>query len=305
MLPQLSSLDLNLLVVLEVLLAERNVTRAAARLGLSQPGVSTALGRLRAALGDPLLVRGPRGMQPTPRALELEPLLREALGRLEGALFGGRGFDPAHAERTFSVAASDYVQFVLLGRLVARLQRHAPGVQLKVVPVSARFPWAELEAGALDLVLGRAPQEPEGLKKKLLFRDRVVFIVRRDHPLKKKTWTLEDFTSVSHVEALPIEGPTMVDQLLGRKKRRRKLAVTVPQFLSAPFVVLETDCAFTLAERIAVPLARALPLRVLEVPFAAPEFAVQAFWHERVHADPGHAWLRRMVAEAAAELPPL
>jgi DNA-binding transcriptional LysR family regulator len=178
-------------------------------------------------------------------------------------------------------------------------------VQLNGVPFSVRFPWAELEAGTLDLALGRAPQEPEGLRKKLLFRDRVVFIVRKDHPLKKKVWTLEDFTSVSHVEAMPIEGPTMVDQLLGRKKRTRRVVATVPQFLSAPFVVLETDCAFTLAERIAAPLARALPLKVLEVPFAAPEFAVQAFWHERVQADPGHAFLRRVVAEAASTLPPM
>jgi DNA-binding transcriptional LysR family regulator len=303
--PGLASLDLNLLVVLEVLLEERNATRAAARLGLTQPGVSTALARLREALGDPLLVRGPRGMAPTPRGLELQKPLREALDGLDRALRRERGFDPATSERTFVVAATDYVQFVLLGGLVRLLQRHAPRVRLRVVPVAAHFPWVELEAGTLDLALGRAPAVPEGLRRKLLFRDRVVFIVRRDHPLKRAAWTLDDYTSVSHIEALPLEGPTMVDTLLGRKKHRRRVVVTVPHFLSAPFVVLETDCAFTLAQRIAVPLARDLPLRVLEVPFDAPDFVVQAHWHERFQSDAAHAWLRRMVAETASALPPL
>ena len=302
---RLASLDLNLLVVLEVLLEERNVTRASARLGLTQPGVSTMLARLRETLGDPLLVRGPRGMVPTPRALELQQPLREALDGLDRAIRRDRGFDPASSERTFVIAATDYVQFVLFGGLVRRVQRHAPHVRLRVVPVTAHFPWTELEAGTLDLALGRAPVVPEGLRRKLLFRDRVVFIVRRDHPLKRSTWTLDDYTSVSHIEALPLEGPTMVDTLLGRKKHRRRVVATVPHFLSAPFVVLETDCAFTIAQRIAVPLARDLPLRVLEVPFDAPEFVVQAHWHERFHSDAGHIWLRRMVAEAAAALPPL
>jgi DNA-binding transcriptional LysR family regulator len=178
-------------------------------------------------------------------------------------------------------------------------------VRLRVAPVTARFPWAELEAGTLDLALGRAPVVPEGLRNKLLFRDRIVFVVRRDHPMKRASWTLDDYTSVSHVEALPLEGPTMVDTLLGRKKHHRRVVVTVPQFLVAPFVVLQTDCAFTLAARIAVPLSRDLPLRVHEVPFEAPEFTVQAYWHERFHTDAGHAWLRRIVADAAASLPPL
>ncbi len=300
--PRLPSIDLNLLLVLEALLEERSATRAATRLGLSQPGVSAALARLRAAVGDPLLVRGPRGMEPTPRALELEPHLREALGALGRAIFEGQAFDAATSERRFTVAATDYVQFVLLGKLVERLQRRAPRVSVRVIPVTAHFPWTELEAGTLDLVLGRVPHEPEGLRRKLLFRDRLVLIVRRGHAMAKKAWTLEDYCAVSHVEAVLLEGPTLVDQLLAGLQRRRRVAVTVPGFLSAPFVVLDTDCAFALAERIAVALARTLPLTVLEAPFAAPELAVHAFWHERMHADPGHALLRRALSEAAAQL---
>src|SRR5688572_9306507 len=179
---QLSGLDMNLLVVLDVLLAERNVTRAAARLGLSQPAVSNALSRLRTAFGDPLLVRTPQGMAPTPQAVGLEAPLRDALVRVRSAVTGGTEFDPATAQRTFVLAATDYVQFVLLGELVRRVQTIAPGISLKVVPMTHGSPWNELEAGAVDITLSGAPTRQSRLHRRALFRDRVVCILRTEHP---------------------------------------------------------------------------------------------------------------------------
>ncbi len=302
---QLAAIDLNLLVVLDVLLAERSVTRAAARLGLTQPAVSNALARLRTALDDPLLVRAANTMAPTPRALELAGPLRDALERVNHVVAGPGEFHPDSARRTFTLAATDYVQFVLLGRLASRLETEAPGVSLRVLPVHSWFPWPALESGAVDLTLGGAQVAPRGLHRRTLFRDRVVCIVRADHPVTRGTWNLDKYLSLTHVEALPTEGMGLADEVLAELGRARRCAVTVSQFLVAPFVVPHTDHCFTLAERIARPLAEQVPVRVLPIPFEMPEITIWSFWHERVHDDPAHKWLRRALADVAGTLPAL
>jgi DNA-binding transcriptional LysR family regulator len=299
---RLSSFDLNLLVVFDVLLAERSVTRAAARLGLSQPAVSNALSRLRDALGDPLFVRTPQGMAPTPRALAFEGPLRLALDRVAGALAGDVTFDPGTSRRSFVLAATDYVQFVLLPPLIRRLEREAPGIVLTVQPVLQRHPWHELEAGAIDLSLSAARAVPKGLHRRWLFRDRVVCIVRRDHPRARGGLTLDRYLSLSHVEALPVGAQGLADEVLATRGHVRRIAVTVPHFLVAPHVVLTTDYVFTLAARIATPIAESYPLRALPLPFEMPEIRVSAHWHERVQGDPAHRWLRQVIAEVAATL---
>jgi DNA-binding transcriptional LysR family regulator len=301
---RLSAFDLNLLVVLDVLLAERNVTRAANRLGLSQPAVSNALARLRGALGDPLLVRTRAGMAPTPRALALVGSLRDALDLMGNTITDAESFDPASARRTFVLAATDYVQFVLLGKLVARIRRVAPGVVLEVLPVVQSFPWPQLEAGSIDLVLGGAsPRDtPRGLHRRRLFRDRVVCILREGHPYASAPLTLERYLELAHIEALPLGSHGLADEVLGQLGRQRKLAVTVPHFLVAPFIVTQSDCCFTLAERIAVPMAEKLPLEVRPLPFEMPSVSIGAYWHDRVHGDAAHRWLRRLVAEVTGAL---
>jgi len=303
---RLSAFDLNLLVVLDVLLAERNVTKAANRLGLSQPAVSNALARLRGALGDPLLVRTRAGMAPTPRALALVGSLRDALDLMGNTLTDAESFDPENARRTFVLAATDYVQFVLLGKLVARIRRVAPGVVLEVLPVVQTFPWPQLEAGSIDLVLGGASvrDTPRGLHRRRLFRDRVVCILREGHPYATGTLTLERYLELAHIEALPLGSHGLADEVLAQlgPGRQRKLAVTVPHFLVAPFIVVQSDCCFTLAERIAVPMAEKLPLRVRPLPFEMPSVSIGAYWHDRVHGDAAHRWLRRLVAEVTGAL---
>jgi DNA-binding transcriptional LysR family regulator len=304
---RLASLDLNLLVILDVLLAERSVTRAARRLRLSQPAVSNALARLRSALGDPLLVRRPHGMAPTPRGLALESPLREALERMGSAIADASGFSAATSRRAFVVAATDYVQFVLLGPLLQRIQESAPAVVLHVVPPVHEFPWQELESGSVDLVIGGAASRtraPDGLRRRWLFRDRVVCILRAGHPCGRGDFDLERYLSLDHVEALPIGVTGYADQALAAMGRSRRVAVTVPSFLVAPFAVVHSDHCFTLAHRIARPLAESMPLVVRPLPFDAPQVQIGAFWHDRVQDDPAHVWLRRMLIEAAAALDP-
>jgi DNA-binding transcriptional LysR family regulator len=302
---RLAGFDLNLLVVLDVLLAERSVSRAAKRLGLSQSAVSNALARLRQSLGDPVLVRASKGMVPTSRALALRRQLDDALERISGVLDGGGAlFDPQSARRTFVIAATDYVQFVLLGALVRRVRESAPGVTLQVVPPIKEFPWEALETGTVDFILGgaRAREVPRGLHRRWIFRDHLVCILRAHHPYAGRALTLERYLELDHIEALPIGSVGYADEILASLGHTRRLVLTVPHFLIAPFVVMQSDCCFTLAHRIAKPLVEMMPLVGRPIPFGVHGVTIGAFWHERVHEDPAHRWLRRLVAETSAAL---
>lgn len=297
---ELSSIDLNLLVVLDELLQTRSVTRTAARLELSQPAVSNALARLRRRLGDPLLVRTSHGMTPTTRAAELQKPLREAMRMLSRELFARESFNATTSTRRFSIAATDYVQFLLLPGLISAMEKRAPGVSLRVIPVAGRFPWSELESGELDLAIGRAPKMPVGLRRRPLFTDRIVCMTRREHPAR--SLDLEGYLALEHIDALPIEAPGLADIYLERIGRRRRVKFTVPHFLVPPFVVQETDCCFTLSERLGRPLARLLRAQIHELPFPAPEFTVHAYWHERQQSDDGHRWLRSLLHSVASSV---
>ncbi len=301
---RLSGFDLNLLVVFDVLLAERNVTRAAKRLGLSQSAVSNALSRLRQALGDPLLVRAATGMVPTSRALALQRDVGEALDRVGKAVAGGGVFDPQTARRTFVIAATDYVQFVLLSALVNRVRAQAADVVLHIVPPMREFPWSALESGSVDLVLGgtRVRDVPRGLHRRWIFRDHLVCILRAGHPFAAGTLGLKRYLQLEHIEALPVGTVGLADELLAKMGHERRIVLTVPNFLIAPYVIMQGDFCFTLANRIAQPLVELLPLVRRPLPFGDHGVTIGAFWHSRVHDDDGHRWLRRQVIELAAAL---
>jgi DNA-binding transcriptional LysR family regulator len=305
-LARLGAFDLNLLLVFDVLLAERNVTRAAKRLGLSQSAVSNALARLRDALDDPVLVRAGSGMVPTARALALGRDISDGLHRIGGAIttWGIAAFDPTTARRTFTIAATDYVQFVLLGRLVERIRSAAPGVTVQVVSPTKDFPLNGLETGALDLILAsnRAAPVPRGLHRRWLFRDHLVCLLRADHPTTNAPLTLERYLELDHIEALPIGSVGLADEILAGLGHTRRIALTVPNFMIAPYVVMQSGCCFTLANRIALPLTKLLPVRRRPLPFTTPSVAIGAFWHDRVHKDAAHRWLRRLIIDTASEL---
>ena len=293
---RLPDIDLNLLVVLDTLLKERNVTQAAISLGTTQSTLSSALARLRKVIGDPLFVRAPRGITPTPRALAIEKPLHETLARLLDVLQPVE-FDPAASNRIFVFAATDYLQFVMAGPLMRRIEKLAPRVQIIIQPITHHFPWEELANGELDFVLAGYSQPPEGLQSRLLFKDEVVCLLRKGHPSLRRPFDQEAYLALSHIEVQALVGPTLVNQQMASLGLDRHISLTVPHFLAAPFVVMETDLCFTLARRIADPLAAAFPLEVVPYPFESPSFQVRQFWHLRMQDDLSHRWLRGVMAD--------
>jgi DNA-binding transcriptional LysR family regulator len=299
----IGSIDLNLLVAFDALLTEQNVTRAAERIGISQSAMSHALARLRSFTGDALLVRVRGGMVPTPRAQALGPPIQRALGDVARALSPAPAFDPKTARWVFKVGTTDYGELVLLPKLVARLAREAPGIDLRVRSLEDDL-IGPLVSGSIDVAL--APPRPElesqGIFARRLFDERFVCVVRKGHPLAKKKLTLSRFAAASHALISPRgrEGG-LVDDALARLHLKRRVAVVVPHFLIAPHVVATSDLVLTLAARVASVLAKPLGLVVLAPPaeLRLEGFAMSAQWHERTQADPAQKWIRTVLADVA------
>lgn len=298
----LSAVDLNLLAVLSALLDERSVSRAARRLGLSQPATSHALKRLREMLGDELLVRVGRAMVPTPRALELAPLLAEAMVALSKVVAGPAPFDPRTAERSFRIAAADLQQVVLFPRLVARLSKDAPRFDLVIDPsgldMSARV--ASLE---LDLAIGlvRASSRAAQLRTRALFSDGFVSLARKGHPLLEGKMDVRRFAAAPHAFIAPggARGGGAVDEALRALGTSRRIAFQAAQFLVAPYIVAETDLVITLPEQAARLFSRRLPLVLFRPPVKLPRFEISMVWHERFEDEPSHRFLREEIVRVS------
>ena len=289
----LETLDLNLLRVLDALLAERSVSRAAVRLGRSQPAVSNALKRLRRALGDPLFVRGPDGLTPTTRALALAPPLGRALTLLGDALDEPAPFDPCTARRTFVVAASDHAQLLVVPQLAQRMARW-PGLTFRVVPLPRDFPSRELERGELDLVLGifgvaAGDEMPTGLQRQLLVEERMVAVGRRGHPAL--AGNLAAAFRLPQLNVSPRGGTATKAELRSRRRVERNIVLYVPHYLVAPWVLASTDLLAVMPERVARRFAETFPLAVVPVR-GTPTLRVHQLWHPRAHEDPAQKWLR-------------
>jgi DNA-binding transcriptional LysR family regulator len=302
----IANLDLNLLRVLYALLAERNVTRAARRLHLSQPATSNALARLRHAFRDPLLVRGVSGLVLTPRAHELTELVRRAMQHIDAALNPPVAFDPATADETFTIAAADSLQVAILGGWMPRLAKEAPGVVLRFRPLGLTAtalpgdiaPHAELANGELDLAVGAFVAAPRHLHTQALFEGGFVCVLRKDHPLAKGRLTLRRFLQLSHilVDSQNELRPGLVDIALANHRLTRRVALVVPQFTVVPYVVAQSDLIVTLPKPLADRFARTFDLRVLDPPLELPKYTICQVWHERTHHSPKHRWLRGALA---------
>ncbi|MEM1418591.1 MAG: LysR family transcriptional regulator [Myxococcota bacterium] len=300
----LADVDLNLLVVLDALLDEASVTRAAARLHKSVPGTSHALGRLRETLGDPLLVRAGRGMALTARAEALRPALREALAHVESLLTPPEAVDPRTLERTFTLHVTDHVLLVLGERLEARLAAEAPRVAFAFGAVKTDTPDA-LRAGRLDAAIGVFKGGFPELRRRLLFKDRFVCAVREGHPRVGKTLDLDTYTRLSHVRIAPREQPGgIVDTLLEAEGRTRHVARSVPYFHAALHLAASTDHLVTASKRMLEVLAPTLGLRLLEPPLPFQPYPLALLWHPRKSDDPAHRWLRELLVDVAKEAAP-
>lgn len=293
----LRRLDLNLLVTLDVLLSEHNVTRAAQRLNFSQPSVSVHLAKLRDVFGDPLLLPGPRGMRPTARAEELREPLRQALDALERAVSSASPFDPAEASHTWRVAAADYGELTVLLPALAGLRSVAPASRLAVLELFPSRIARQAEQGEIDLALHTSEGAPSGMHRRVLFKERYVLVGRAGHPRLKRRPTLAQFCELDHVIVSPDGGGFrgITDEVLAQAGLARRVVLSVPHFLFMMSVLASTDLVAMLPSRLARDTS---VLRVVEPPVEVPGYEMAMLWHERSHRDSAHQWLREYIANS-------
>lgn len=299
-----SSLDLNLLRYLAVLVQEASVSRTAHRLGVTQPAVSAALKRLREAFGDPILVRSGQAMTPTPRALDMAERVAPMLSGVRELLERRGPFDAGKERRSFTLMGSDYVQFFVLPRLCARIAAAAPLVQLGHRPANPGKVESWLESGQVDLGIGYLADPPPALRSRLLFGDEQVCLLRRKHPALARGLDASMYAQLPHVAISPGGAGyygARIDALLKSMGIRRRVALTLPSFLAMPYVVAQTDYVATVPRRFATYFAGLLPLEIAPAPLALPSFEISLFWHERAHADLPNTWLRQQVLAATRE----
>lgn len=307
----------NQLVALAALLQHRSVTAAAKEVGVTQSAMSGTLAQLRELLGDPLLVRVGRTMQPTPRALALVDPLRRAIGALEEVLVAPRAFDPATSEQRFAIALDDRADLIVVPELLRRVRAEAPGVTLQVRAWGRHDAPPELATGELDLavgvfapgtaVLARArraeadsPGDARGHLLQPLFDVGLVTLVRRRHPIVGRTLDLDTFCAVDHVLVTDEPWATgVVDGALARLKRRRHIALRVPRHLSVGWAVAASDLVATIDDRVARLLAVSHGLQTFDPPVPIRPVPLAMLWHARTDRDPARQWLRERIAGAA------
>ena len=293
----LRQLDLNLLVTLDVLLAEQNVTRAAQRLNYSQPSVSVHLAKLRDIFDDPLLLPGPRGMRPTARAESLRAPLRQALAALELAVGVEAPFDPARARDTWRLAASDNSTATILLPALGGLRVQAPHTRVALLPMVPARLARQAEEGEIDLAFHTRDDSPASLRSRVLFDERYVLVGRHDHPRLRRKPTLAQFCALEQVVVSPDGGgfSGVTDSVLAAQGLSRQVVLSVPHFLVVVQTLLATDLVALLPERLVRGNGQ---LRVVEPPLALPGYQMTMLWPERCHRDPAHRWLREFIASA-------
>lgn len=309
----LRTLDLNLLKVFDVVMAERSLTRAADILSLTQPAVSNALRRLREALGDDLLVRKGQRLEPTPRGQALWPAVRDALQRLQAAL-APAPFEPATATTTFVLTMADATAAELTPALVERLATLAPDVSLRVVPLTTRDPRRVLDEGHADLAIGNFPAvitdltaraqsgEVVAYQHHRLFQGDYVCVMRRGHELARGPFTLDRYCAARHM-LVSFSGRAygFIDEALAAMGRTRRVVLTVNQFFTAGKVVTRSDLLTVLPRHFVNVTGFADQFVLRELPFPSPAIQVDALWHQRENGSSAHAWLRAQVADLAQQ----
>ncbi|MBB3257774.1 DNA-binding transcriptional LysR family regulator [Paraburkholderia bannensis] len=296
----MQDLDLNLIPYLVAMEEARNVSRAAERLGVSQPRVSTALGKLREYFGDPLFVRTSRGMEPTPRALALIPAARDALVRIEKGMLEAQDFDPATSTHTFSIALSDVGEIVFLPRLLQLFARRAPFANLRSVSLPPNQVERGLESGDVDLAVGFFPDlGGNNFFQQRLFTHRFICLMRSGHPLAGKQMTMEQFLGLGHA-VVRAEGRSqeVLEQYLEKHRLRRRAVLETPHFMSLPFILTRTDLIATVPHAIGFAyVSEHASITLVEPPLPLPRFDLKQHWHRKYHNTPRGAWLRSVVAE--------
>lgn len=303
----LSSVDFNLLKVLDALLVERNVTRAGQRLGRSQPAVSNALQRLRRLLGDDLLVRGANGLVLTPRAEALRGPLRDAIALVESCLAGESRFDPAHAVGVFRISTPDRLSIAVMPPLFARLRRFAPNMALQLLTADRQQALDLLDKDQTDLALGWFDEKPGHLAAEFLMDERPYCVVRRNHPILKRRGAL-DMTRVLSFPHLIVSATgqrrAIFDDFLQRHGLRREALVAVTNFTAVPHLLSSSDMIGVFTELAANVFASSFGLAKRPVPLDVGNISTTMVWQARNDKDQRHAWLRSEIKAVYRALRP-
>lgn len=297
-----SNIDVRLLRVFLALMAERSVSRAADRLGITQPAVSQTLARLRALFADPLLLRSRGGMIATERAQELEGSVRAILAEYERMLAPPDKFDPASSTRRFVITAPEYAEHLLVPKLLAQLRSEAPRVRVEVRAPQPERAVELLENGEVDVRVAWLVAPPSSLRSMPLFQDRIVCMASREHPQIRGSISLDQFLGLPHIRPLATARPTsarVLDEAIEREGRKLEQTFYVQNFLTIPSILAGTDMISTLPSRLAATFTAQHSLQVLEPPLRLPRVRYAAYWHERSQKDSGHRWFRGMLLNAA------
>ena len=298
----MTDLDLNLLRAFDAIATEGSVTAAGERIGLSQPAMSNALARLRTLFGDPLFVRTPRGMRPTPFAQQLASPVREALRLIQTALQQHAGFEPRSSGNTFRFYMSDIGEMVFLPRLLERLKHDAPGVKIEVVRIPIKDVHTALEAGEIDLAVGFLPGLIRGMRQQSLFREHYVCMLRADHPVIGARISAKQFRAAAHVlVSYAGTGHQVIEETFVAEGLSARISARVPHFLVVPMILARTDLVVTVPSRVAAVFSGLGDFKVLKLPVDMPSFEVRLLWHQRFHQDPANRWLRQVMTELYAE----
>jgi len=295
----LRTLDLNLLVVLEALLEEKSVTRAAARSHVSQSAMSQSLSKLRKLLGDALLVRHGNRLLPTPFAEELMPPLRRLLADTRALLTRRQDYDPLTSKRSFRIAMTDHVGWLVLPRLMKSVSEKSPECSLELYSPQIKQTDRELDQGNYDLILGYIPDNP-GIKRECLFRDRFVTLLSSSHPWLKDP-SIEGFCRYGHIVMSPHGGGKgAVDYALKEHQLERRIALRIPNFALGPITLQQTDYLMTLPHLLAEQYAQTFGLTWVEVPVPIRPFDISMAWAPRYSQEPGLIWMRELLKDAAS-----
>lgn len=293
--------DLNLLVVFEAIYKARNLGTAGETVGLSQPAMSHALARLRTLFKDPLFIRLPRGLQPTPYADTIAPTVAQGIATIRG-VFDEAGFDPATSRRVFRFAMTDLGERILLPSLCAHLAKLAPAVSVESCQPSLKELREAMAAGEIDLAVGTMPDLDAGFRQQAFRRGTYVCMVRDGHPKIRDALTLQQFREASHV--LVAANPSTatgnteaIEKALRAPGVNARIALRNAHFLALPGIILNTDFVATLPKTLASLFKEHLNVRIFAPPVAIPDFEAKLYWHDRYHREPGNKWLRGVFAQ--------
>lgn len=308
----ISKIDLNLLVYLDVLLREKNVTRSADQLSITQPAMSNGLKRLRELFNDPILVRTSEGMMPTARALQLQPIVRDVLSKLEATIQPETEFDPSTSHRTFRIMASDYAETTLLAKVLGELRSKAPGVTLDIVtPSDVSF--HDVELGKVDMAINRFDELPLSFHQKVIWYDTFSCMVAADHPCVEH-FDLEQYLAHQHVwvsktgfgvgvgiDPNEVQKLGWVDVELAKLDKKRNISVFTRHYHMAMWMAKEQGLIATLPTKATELYTDDDHVVVLEPPFDIPPIALKMAWSPLLHHDAGHIWLRRLIGDVSAK----